>query len=297
VGHWSFVIRAEQQEMAAQIIDGTAIGAEIRRDLQGQVQSLRERGIVPCLAVVLVGDNPASRSYIGSKIRVAREMGIASEDRFLPESTSQEELLTVIRELNENPAIHAILVQVPLPAHIDKQSVLEAVHPAKDVDGFHPVNVGRLLIAASPLPPCTPAGIIELLDRTGVALEGAEAVVVGRSDIVGKPVAVMLLHRHATVTICHSRTRDLPGVCRRADVLVVAIGRAHMVDETYVKPGAVVIDVGNNRLDGKLTGDVDFDRVAPIAGAITPVPGGVGPLTIAMLMRNTITAARDQTSH
>jgi methylenetetrahydrofolate dehydrogenase (NADP+)/methenyltetrahydrofolate cyclohydrolase len=280
--------------VAAQIIDGTAIGAEIRRDLQAQAQALRDGGVVPCLAVVLVGDNPASRSYIGSKIRVAQALGIASEDRFLPESTSQQELLEVIRELNENPAVHAILVQLPLPAHIDKQRVLEAVDPAKDVDGFHPVNLGRLLIAASPLPPCTPAGIMVLLDRTGVALEGAEAVVVGRSDIVGKPVAIMLLHRHATVTLCHSRTRNLPEVCRRADVLVVAIGRAHMIDERYVKPGAVVIDVGNNRLDGKLTGDVDFARVAPVAGAITPVPGGVGPLTIAMLMRNTLTAARNQ---
>jgi methylenetetrahydrofolate dehydrogenase (NADP+)/methenyltetrahydrofolate cyclohydrolase len=243
---------------------------------------------------VLAGDNPASRSYINSKIRVAHELGIAAEDRFLPESITEAELLAEIAALNRNPAVHAILVQVPLPAHIDKQRVLEAIVPAKDVDGFNPINVGRLVNGGVPLPPCTPAGIMELLDRTGVDLVGAEAVVVGRSDIVGKPVAVMLLHRHATVTICHSRTRDLPAVCRRADVLVVAIGRARMVDETYVKPGAVVIDVGNSFVDGKLYGDVAFDRVAPIARAITPVPRGVGPMTIAMLMRNTITAARLQ---
>jgi methylenetetrahydrofolate dehydrogenase (NADP+)/methenyltetrahydrofolate cyclohydrolase len=280
--------------MAAQIINGTEIAAEIRQGIRAEAQELRDRGVVPCLAVVLVGDNPASRSYIGSKIRVARELGIASDDHYLPESTSEAELLAKIQTLNENPAVHAILVQVPLPVHIEKQRALEAIDPLKDVDGFHPMNVGRLLIGGTPLPPCTPAGILELLDRTGVPLEGAEAVVVGRSDIVGKPVAVMLLHRNATVTVCHSRTRDLPAVCRRADVLIVAIGRGRMVDERYVKPGAVIIDVGNNRVEGKLVGDVDFDRVAPVAGAITPVPGGVGPMTVAMLMRNTITAARTQ---
>jgi methylenetetrahydrofolate dehydrogenase (NADP+) / methenyltetrahydrofolate cyclohydrolase len=280
--------------LAAQIIDGAGIAAEIRRQLSEEAARLRESGVVPCLAVVLVGDNPASRSYINSKIRVAGELGIAAEDRFLPASTSEAELLAVIAALNHNPAVHAILVQVPLPAHIDKQRVLEAVAPEKDVDGFNPINVGRLVSGGIPLPPCTPAGIMELLDRTGVTLEGAEAVVVGRSDIVGKPVAVMLMHRNATVTICHSRTRNLADVCRRADVLVVAMGRARMVDEQYVKPGAVVIDVGNSFLDGKLVGDVAFDRVLPIAAAITPVPRGVGPMTIAMLMRNTITAARLQ---
>jgi methylenetetrahydrofolate dehydrogenase (NADP+)/methenyltetrahydrofolate cyclohydrolase len=280
--------------LAAQIIDGAGIAAEMRRQLSEEAGRLRESGIVPCLAVVLVGDNPASRSYINSKIRVAGELGIAARDRFLPASTSEAELLAEIAALNRNPAVHGILVQVPLPAHIDKQRVLEAVAPEKDVDGFNPINVGRLLSGGIPLPPCTPAGIMELLDRTGVTLEGAEAVVVGRSDIVGKPVAVMLMHRHATVTICHSRTRDLPGVCRRADVLVVAMGRAQMVDEQFVKPGAVVIDVGNSFVDGKLVGDVAFDRVAPIAAAITPVPRGVGPMTVTMLMRNTITAARLQ---
>jgi methylenetetrahydrofolate dehydrogenase (NADP+)/methenyltetrahydrofolate cyclohydrolase len=280
--------------VAAQIIDGAGIAAEIRAGLKEEARELRERGITPCLAVVLAGDNPASRSYINSKIRVAHELGIASEDRFLPESIPEAALLAEIAALNRNPAVHAILIQLPLPPHIDKGRMLEAVDPAKDVDGFHPVNMGRLLAAGTPLPPCTPAGIVELLDRTGVELTGAEAVVVGRSDIVGKPVAVMLLHRHATVTICHSRTRDLPAVCRRADVLIVAIGRAQMVDERYVKPGAVVIDVGNSFVDGKLVGDVAFERVAPIARAITPVPRGVGPMTIAMLMRNTITASRLQ---
>jgi methylenetetrahydrofolate dehydrogenase (NADP+) / methenyltetrahydrofolate cyclohydrolase len=280
--------------VAAKIIDGAAIAAEIRTELRAQAQALRDREIVPCLAVVLVGDNPASRSYIGSKIRVARELGIASQDRILPEETTEEELLTIVRGLNADRAVHGILVQLPLPAQIRKEAILEAIDPAKDVDCFHPINVGRLTIGGTPLPPCTPAGVIELLDRSGVELVGAEAVVVGRSDIVGKPVALLLLHRHATVTLCHSRTRDLPAVCRRADILVVAMGRGRMVDERYVKPGAVVIDVGNSRLDGKLVGDVDFERVAPIADAITPVPGGVGPMTIAMLMRNTLTAAQMQ---
>jgi len=266
----------------------------MRRGLTEEVARLREGGVVPCLAIVLVGNDPVSRSYINGKIRVAGQMGIASDDRFLPESTSEAELLAEIAALNRNPAVHAILVQLPLPAHIDKQRVLEAVAPEKDVDGFNPINVGRLVAGGVPLPPCTPAGIMELLDRTGVALVGAEAVVVGRSDIVGKPVATLLLHRHATVTLCHSRTRDLAGVCRRADVLVVAMGRAQMVDEQYVKPGAVVIDVGNSFVDGKLVGDVAFDRVLPIASAITPVPRGVGPMTVTMLMRNTITAARMQ---
>lgn len=281
--------------MAAQIIDGAAIAAEMRRQLAEDAAQLRESGVVPCLAVVLVGDNPASRSYINSKIRVAGELGIAAKDRILPASTSEAELLAELAALNQDPAVHAILVQVPLPEHIDKQRVLEAVTPAKDVDGFNPINVGRLVSGGIPLPPCTPAGIMALLDHTGVNLEGAEAVVVGRSDIVGKPVAVLLMHRHATVTICHSRTRDLAGVCRRADVLVVAMGRARMVDENYVKTGAVVIDVGNSFVDGKLVGDVAFERVLPIASAITPVPRGVGPMTIAMLMRNTIRAARMQT--
>jgi methylenetetrahydrofolate dehydrogenase (NADP+) / methenyltetrahydrofolate cyclohydrolase len=275
------------------IIDGKAIAAEIQAQIREEVREFKSAtGITPCLAVVLVGEDPASRSYIRSKVRVAGEIGIASEDHLLPESISEAQLLQLVRELNENPGVHGILVQTPLPAQIRTPAVLAAVDPDKDVDGFHPRNVGQLVQGGTAMPPCTPAGIMTLLDRAGVDLVGKEAVVVGRSNIVGKPVALMLLHRHATVTICHSRTQDLPGVCRRADVLVAAIGRARMIDTNYVKPGAVVIDVGVNRVDGKVVGDVDFDAVAPIARAITPVPGGVGPMTIAMLMRNTLTAAR-----
>jgi methylenetetrahydrofolate dehydrogenase (NADP+)/methenyltetrahydrofolate cyclohydrolase len=275
------------------IIDGKAIAAEIQAQIREEVRQFQaETGITPCLAVVLVGEDPASRSYIRSKIRIAGEVGIASEDHLLPESITQAQLLQLVQELNRNSSVHGILVQVPLPAHIRTPEVLAAVDPDKDVDGFHPRNVGQLVQGGTALPPCTPAGIIELLDRTDVDLAGKEAVVVGRSNIVGKPVALMLLHRHATVTICHSRTRDLPGVCRRADVLVAAIGRARMIDADYVKPGAVVIDVGINRVEGKLVGDVAFDAVLPIASAITPVPGGVGPMTPTMLMRNTLTAAR-----
>jgi methylenetetrahydrofolate dehydrogenase (NADP+)/methenyltetrahydrofolate cyclohydrolase len=275
------------------VIDGKAIAAEIQAQVREEARQFRaETGITPCLAVVLVGEDPASRSYIRSKMRIAGEVGIASEDHLLPESISEAQLLHLVRELNENPNVHGVLVQVPLPAHIRTPEVLAAVAPDKDVDGFHPRNVGQLVQGGTAMPPCTPAGIIELLDRTGVELTGKEAVVVGRSNIVGKPVALMLLHRHATVTICHSRTRDLPAVCRRADVLVAAIGRARMIDAAYVKPGAVVIDVGINRVEGKLVGDVDFEAVSPIASAITPVPGGVGPMTPTMLMRNTLTAAR-----
>jgi len=275
------------------IIDGKAIAAEIRAQVAEEVREFKAAtGITPCLAVVLAGEDPASRSYIRSKVRAAGEVGIASEDHLLPESISEAQLLQLVRELNENPAVHGILVQTPLPAQIRTPLVLAAVDPDKDVDGFHPRNVGQLVQGGTAMPPCTPAGIMVLLDRTGVDLVGKEAVVVGRSNIVGKPVAFLLLHRHATVTICHSRTQDLPGVCRRADVLVAAIGRARMIDARYVKPGAVVIDVGVNRVEGKVVGDVDFDAVSPIASAITPVPGGVGPMTIAMLMRNTLTAAR-----
>jgi methylenetetrahydrofolate dehydrogenase (NADP+) / methenyltetrahydrofolate cyclohydrolase len=275
------------------IIDGKAIAAEIQVQVREEARQFQaETGITPCLAMVLVGEDPASRSYVRSKMRIAGEVGIASEDHLLPESISEAQLLQLVRELNENPNVHGILVQVPLPAQIRTPEVLAAVDPNKDVDGFHPRNVGQLVQGGTAMPPCTPAGIIELLDRTGVELTGKEAVVVGRSNIVGKPVALMLLHRHATVTICHSRTRDLPAVCRRADVLVAAIGRARMIDAAYVKPGAVVIDVGINRVEGKLVGDVDFEAVSPIASAITPVPGGVGPMTPTMLMRNTLTAAR-----
>jgi methylenetetrahydrofolate dehydrogenase (NADP+)/methenyltetrahydrofolate cyclohydrolase len=253
-------------------------------------------GVTPCIAVVLVGDDPASHTYVRSKLRTADTLGIASRDAVLPAATSEEELLDLIGRLNADPAVHGILVQLPLPSHVDTRRVLLAVDPRKDVDGFHPINVGTLVATGStPLPPCTPAGCIALIERAGVDPAGREAVVVGRSNIVGKPVAMMLLARHATVTICHSRTRDLAAVCRRAEILVVAAGRARMIGADHVREGAVVIDVGTNRVDGKLAGDVDFDAVAEKAAAITPVPGGVGPMTIAMLMSNTVRAAELQT--
>jgi methylenetetrahydrofolate dehydrogenase (NADP+) / methenyltetrahydrofolate cyclohydrolase len=279
--------------MPATIIDGRAISDAMRAEVRGEAEALRsEHGVAPRLAFVLVGEDPASQYYIRSKGKAAAALGIEAEDHLLPEATSQAELLALIDTLNRRPELHGILVQVPLPPHIDKQRVQLAVDPRKDVDGFHPANVGRLVAGSTPFPPPTPAGVMEMLHRAGVPIQGAEAVVVGRSDIVGKPVAFMLLHEHATVTMCHSRTRDLPGVCRRADILIVAIGRARMVDASYVKPGAAVIDVGINRVDGKVVGDVDFDSVAPVAAYLSPVPFGVGPMTITMLMRNTITAAR-----
>jgi methylenetetrahydrofolate dehydrogenase (NADP+)/methenyltetrahydrofolate cyclohydrolase len=279
--------------MPATIIDGRAISEAMRGEIRAEAEALRaQHGAAPRLAFILVGEDPASQSYIRSKGKTAVALGIEAEDHLLPESTSEAELLALIDTLNSRPELHGILVQVPLPPHIDKQRVQLAVDPRKDVDGFHPANVGRLVAGATPFPPPTPAGVMEMLRRTGIPFVGAEAVVVGRSDIVGKPVAMMLLHEHATVTVCHSRTRDLAGVCRRADILVVAIGRPRMVDASYVKPGAAVIDVGINRVDGKIVGDVDFDAVAPTAAYLSPVPFGVGPMTITMLMRNTLTAAR-----
>src|SRR5262245_56616128 len=239
-------------------------------------------GVSPRLAFVLVGDDPAARAYVTSKGKVAVTLGIEAEDHPLPGDVSEAELLGLIDTLNRHPEVHGILVQIPLPAHLVKQKMLAAVDPLKDVDGFNPFNVGRLVTSSTPMPPCTPAGIMEMLRRSGVPFVGAEAVVVGRSDIVGKPVAMMLMHEHATITICHSRTRDLAAVCRRADILVVAIGRARLVTAEFVKPGAAVIDVGNTYVDGKVVGDVDFDAVLPIAGLLSPVPGGVGPMTITM---------------
>ena len=244
------------------------------------------------MAVILVGDDPASRVYVNNKKKACAEVGIYSREYALPKETTQEELLNLIRELNQDPEIHGILVQLPLPDHLDERQVLETISPDKDVDGFHPVNVGRLVTGQPCLKPCTPAGIIELIDRTGIELKGKEAVVVGRSNIVGKPVALLLLARHATVTICHSRTERIDEVCRRADVLVAAVGRPEMITGDWVKPGAVVIDVGINRVEKGLVGDVEFDTAKEKAGYITPVPGGVGPMTIAMLMKNTVEAAR-----
>ncbi|MCR4403506.1 MAG: bifunctional methylenetetrahydrofolate dehydrogenase/methenyltetrahydrofolate cyclohydrolase FolD [Firmicutes bacterium] len=284
--------------MAATIIDGKAVAKDVRTEVAAGVQDfVSKHGFPPGLAVVIVGDDPASRVYVDSKKKACHALGIYSEEHALPATTTQEELLSLIRRLNEDPRIHGILVQLPLPDHLDEGRVLEAIDPRKDVDGFHPVNVGKLLVGAECFVPCTPAGILELIKRTGVDLKGKRAVVVGRSNIVGKPVAVLLLAEHATVTVCHSRTRDLPGVCREADILVVAVGKPEMVDASYIKPGAVVIDVGVNEVgtsEGgkrKLVGDVKFDSASEVAGSITPVPGGVGPMTIAMLMKNTLIAA------
>lgn len=281
--------------MSAVLIDGKAISAQIQDELVSEVAALRAEGIQPLLAVVLVGENPASQTYVRNKLRTAERLGIESRDHVLPAETSEADLLALVRGLNEDPAVHGILVQLPLPDHINSRLVLETIDPRKDVDGFHPFNIGSLLVGGTAMPPCTPAGIMELIRRSGVSLSGKEAVVVGRSNIVGKPVALLLLQENATVTVCHSRTRDLAEVCRRADVLVVAIGRGRMITGEHVKPGAVVIDVGMNRDEnGKLVGDVDFESASARASAITPVPGGVGPMTITMLMKNTLTAARAQ---
>lgn len=278
--------------MSAQIIDGKAIAGQMEDEMRAEVIELEAAGIKPGLAVILVGEDPASQVYVRNKQRACGRLGIESFEYKLPAETSEEHLLNLVNELNERDDVHGILVQLPLPGHINEKKVLLTINPDKDVDGFHPCNVGNLFIDETNLPPCTPAGCMELLKRTGVELKGKNAVVVGRSNIVGKPVAIMLLKQHATVTICHSRTVDLPGVCRNADVLVAAVGRPEMVKGDWIKPGAVVIDVGINRVDGKLVGDVEFAAAAEKASAITPVPGGVGPMTIAMLMRNTINAAK-----
>jgi methylenetetrahydrofolate dehydrogenase (NADP+)/methenyltetrahydrofolate cyclohydrolase len=300
--------------MPAVILDGTKIAAQIRAEVGEEVKQLTANGLRPGLAVVLVGHNPASEIYVRSKVKACEELGILSEKIAPPESSTTEELLALVDELNRREDIDGILVQLPLPSHVDSKKVLLAVSPEKDVDGFHPMNVGNLSTQRPGLVPCTPAGVIEILKRSNTPIVGAEAVVVGRSDIVGKPVAMLLINGNATVTVCHSKTHDLPAVCRRADILVAAIGRTGMVTPEYVKPGATVIDVGMNKItdpvefqkffagDAKreaafakngstLIGDV-HPKVAEVAGAITPVPGGVGPLTIAMLMSNTVKAAK-----
>lgn len=280
--------------MAAKIIDGKAIAEEIKSELAADIAELRKDGIMPGLAVVLVGENPASQVYVRQKEKACGELGIASYKHERAASISEDELLQLVETLNADPEVDGILVQLPLPEHIDSKKVLAAIDPAKDIDGFHPVNIGNLVIGEPLFVPCTPAGILELLKRTGVELKGKEAVIVGRSNIVGKPVALLLLQEHATVTICHTRTRDLGEVTRRAEVLVVAAGRPQVVTADMVSDGVVVIDVGVNRLDDKLVGDVDFEGVKEKAAAITPVPGGVGPMTIAMLMSNTVRAAKNR---
>jgi len=278
--------------MAARIIDGKALAANLRRELAPRVAALVARGVRPGLAMILVGDDPASQVYVRNKARACAETGVESRHITLPVDVDQADMLAAIAALNADPAIHGILVQLPLPAHIDADRVLEAIAPHKDVDGFHPMNTGALLAGRPGFVPCTPAGIMVMLDRTGVALRGKRAVVVGRSNIVGKPMALLLLQRDATVTICHSKTDDLPALTREADVLVAALGRPKAIGPTMVKPGACVIDVGINRLDdGTLAGDVDTAATQAVAGWITPVPGGVGPMTVAMLIASCVRAA------
>lgn len=277
--------------MSARIIDGKKLAAAVREAIRLRVLRLQQTtGKVPGLAAILVGDNPASTAYVRSKTKACQEAGIFSRQLTPPADTPQAELLALIRALNGDPAIHGILVQLPLPGHLHERTILEAVAPEKDVDGFTFGSIGRLVENQPRFVPCTPAGILEMLDREGVEVKGKHAVVVGRSEIVGKPVALLLLHRHATVTICHSRTADLGAETRRADILVAAAGRPRLITGTMIKPGAVVIDVGINRMEGKLVGDVDFDSAAEVASAITPVPGGVGPMTVAMLLANTLHA-------
>lgn len=278
----------------ARLIDGKKISAEIREEIKAETVAFeKEYGYLPGLAVVIVGENPASQVYVRNKKRACEEVGFYSEVHELPEETTQAELNALVDRLNADPKIHGILVQLPLPKHLDENEVLLRIDPKKDVDAFHPYNVGKIMIGDYDFLPCTPAGVMALLERSNVEIAGKKCVVIGRSNIVGKPMAMLLLHANGTVTVCHSRTRDLAAVCREADILVVAIGRADFVGADMVKEGAVVIDVGmNRRADGKLTGDVDFAAVEPIASAITPVPGGVGPMTITMLLKNTLTAAR-----
>ncbi len=278
--------------MTAKILDGKKIAAEIRASVKGETRLLKERGIVPGLAVVLVGDNPASKVYVGQKEKGCLEAGFASFLHRLPGGTSQKDLLDLISKLNADPLVHGILVQLPLPDQIDEEKVIAAIKPEKDVDGFSPVNMGRLVAGMSAIEPCTPKGIMRLLEASGIKLAGKEAVVIGRSNIVGKPVALMLLAKSATVTVCHSRTRDLDAHTKRADILVAAVGRPRFVTADMVKDGVVVIDVGINRLEEGLVGDVDFEGVSEKASWITPVPGGVGPMTIAMLLENTLEQAK-----
>ncbi len=281
--------------MSAKIIDGKAVSAEVKAAVAAETAQLKEKGIVPGLAVIIVGDDPASRVYVNNKKKACAAVGFRSEEYALPAQTTENELLHLVRELNENPHINGILVQLPLPAQIDEHKVIAAIAPEKDVDAFHAVNVGKIMIGDYDFLPCTPSGCMDLIHSTGVEIAGKNCVVVGRSNIVGKPMAMLLLHESGTITICHSKTKNLKEICQNADVLVVAIGKAKFITGDMIKKGAVVIDVGMDRDEnGKLCGDVDFDSAKEVAGYITPVPGGVGPMTIATLMRNTLTAAKVQ---
>ncbi len=275
--------------LTAKLIKGPDVAAAIREQIAGEMPALKEKtGTVPGLSVILVGEDPASKAYVGNKEKTSKALGYFSEVHRLPVETTQEEILKLIDQLNNDDKVHGILVQLPLPDHVEDKAVLDAIVVEKDVDGFHPINVGNLMVGADCFIPCTPHGCMKMLEYIDYDLKGKSAVIVGRSNIVGKPLALLLLQQHATVTICHSRTKDLGAVCREADVLVVAVGRAGMVTGDMIKPGAVVIDVGINRVDGKLVGDVDFESAAEKASYITPVPGGVGPMTITMLMLNTL---------
>ena len=279
----------------AQLIDGKKISNEIKDELKEEVAELKEKGVSICLAVIQVGDDPASSVYVRNKKRACAYIGIESKAFELPENTTEEELVSLVEELNGDPSVNGILVQLPLPAHINKDRIIRTISPDKDVDGFHPVSVGRLWIGEKGFLSCTPAGIIQLLKRSGIEIEGEECVVIGRSNIVGKPMAALLLRENGTVTVAHSRTKNLKDVAKRADILIVAIGKKQFITSEYVKNGAVVIDVGMHRDENNhLCGDVDFDDVEPVASAITPVPGGVGPMTIAMLMNNCVETARMQ---
>ncbi|NLK70250.1 MAG: bifunctional methylenetetrahydrofolate dehydrogenase/methenyltetrahydrofolate cyclohydrolase FolD [Clostridiales bacterium] len=277
----------------ANLIDGKAVSAKVKAEVRDEAAKLKEQGISIGLAVVIVGNNPASRVYVNSKKKACEEVGFNSYEYALDENITQQELLDLIDVLNNDDKVNGILVQLPLPKHIDENAIINAISPDKDVDAFHPYNVGKIMIGEFSFLPCTPAGVMELIDSTGVNISGKSAVVIGRSNIVGKPMSMLLLHRNATVTICHSRTTNLLEICNAADIIVAAVGKANFVTGDMVKEGAIVIDVGINRLEnGKLCGDVDFEAVSKKAGYITPVPGGVGPMTIAMLMKNTLTAAK-----
>lgn len=273
----------------AKIIDGKEISKQVKDELKDKVSALKAEGKEICLAVIQVGNDPASTVYVGNKKKACAYIGIGSKSFELSEETTQDELLKLIDDLNKDESVNGILVQLPLPSHIDENAVIDAISPKKDVDGFHPENVGAMMIGKKGFLPCTPAGVIELLKRSDIEMSGKRCVVIGRSNIVGKPMSILMLRENATVTIAHSKTKDLPSLCKEADILIVAVGKPKMIDASYVKEGACVIDVGIHRDENnKLCGDVDYDKVSPIAGAITPVPGGVGPMTIAMLMKNCV---------
>ena len=276
------------------IIDGKAISAAVKEAVKAEVAQLKEKGITTGLAVIIVGEDPASKVYVSNKKKACEALGMISREYALPENTTEDELISLIEKLNSDKEINGILCQLPLPKHINEKKVIDSIIPEKDVDAFHPQNVGKIMIGDYDFVPCTPAGIMEMLKYENIDVSGKRCVVIGRSNIVGKPMAMLLLHKNGTVTVCHSKTENLKEICREADILVAAVGRANFVTEDMVKEGAVVIDVGMNRVDGKLCGDVDFDSVKDKTSAITPVPGGVGPMTIAMLMKNTLTAAKKQ---